>query len=393
MRVVEIVESSAGGSGRHVIDLCCELAKRRVEVHLLYSPARIDGMFRDNLQRCKECGVIIRPIFMHRRPHLSDLRSILEIWAYLRAHGPFDIVHGHSSKAGAIARLLRILGGPVTVYTPHAFLTLNPALSRLERVTYGMIERVLGLLTDIIITVSIDEYREALRLGIPKDKLRMIPNGIPLSRGGCEDREKVRTHFGIAPGEVVVGFVGRFVLQKAPGLLLAAFARLVDRCKNSRLVMVGEGPLFSDLKRESQRLGIEKHVVWPGYMDGRVAMEAFDVFALPSSYEGFAYTLLEAMAAGLPVVTTRVGGTDLAVEHGANGYVVPVGDVEGFADALVCLCSDPDRRTRFSERSLQKVALFNIDEMIDKTIDAYRRASKSKIVESDHALTPAGGDE
>jgi len=113
-------------------------------------------------------------------------------------------------------------------------------------------------------------------------------------------------------------------------------------------------------------------VYWPGAIDGRMAMRMFDVFTLPSDYEGFPYVLLEAMAEGLPVVSTRVGGSEDAILDGENGFIVPVGDPEAMAGALGRLLSDESLRRRFGRKSLERVQAFSVDKMVEATLEVYK---------------------
>lgn len=101
-------------------------------------------------------------------------------------------------------------------------------------------------------------------------------------------------------------------------------------------------------------------------------MRAFDIFALSSDYEGFPYVLLEAMAEGLPLVATRVGGTELAIREGENGFVVPIGDIQGFAQSLDLLLSDTALRRRMGENSRIWVQQFTVDKMVEATLALYK---------------------
>jgi len=374
MRVLHILEATGGGAARHVIDLCEGLARRGLEVHLAYSPLRMDRIMREGLPRLQAAGVQLLEVPMRRAPHPSDLRAIAAIFRHLREAGPFRLLHGHSSKGGGIARLLGLAdsGGHRVIYTPHAFITLNPKLLWIEELVYGSIERLLAFRTDALIVGSILEAREALRLGYPKSKVHLIYNGISLDPVSPKGREEVRGRLGLKPQDLVVGFVGRFSQQKAPQLLLEAFAKVAPSFPEARLVMVGDGPLKGALVERARALGLEGAVLWPGFMDGRTAMRAFDIFVLPSLYEGFPYAVLEAMAEGLPVIATAVGGVRDAVANEENGFIVPVGSVEGLAEALSRLMKDESLRLAFGRRSLERVRRFSVEEMVSATLQVYQ---------------------
>ena len=372
VRVLHILEATGGGTARHVVDLCVGLAGQGVEVHLAYSPLRMDRILEGGLPLLRQSGVRLLELPLRRAPHPGDLKALLALRKYLKQAGLFDLVHGHSSKAGGLARLLRLLGSAKAVYTPHAFITLSSDIGDAARWVYGLVERGLSPLTSALIAVSEDEAREAIRLGYPREKVRIIPNAIDLGTSQGEAREEVRGRLGLGHNDLAVGFVGRFVPQKAPLILLGAFAKVAPKNPQARLVMVGDGPLKNHLKQRARELALEDRVIWPGFMDGRQAMRAFDIFALSSDYEGFPYVLLEAMAEGLPLVATRVGGTEMAIREGENGFVVPIGDIQGFAQSLDLLLSDTALRRRMGENSRIRVQQFTVDKMVEATLALYK---------------------
>lgn len=379
MRILILVEA-CGGVARHITDLCAGLHARGIEVHLLYSPKRADAVLTTGLQRLSMLGIRARPVIMGPEPGLADLQAWREIRHYLREHGPFDVIHGHSSKAGALARLSGIAACRVKVYTPHAFVTMNSAMPPARRLLYRWIEGFLDTLGDAVIATSPAEFEHArIFLQIPEDKLFLVTNGItPPAEATSARRETLRREWGIRDDEVVIGTVARLVPQKAPELLIRAFAGVVRCRENARLVMVGDGPLRERLELEAARLGVSDAVVWPGYLEDPRVMSAFDVFALGSRYEGFPYVLLDALAAGLPVVTTAVGGAELAVDEGQNGIVVPIGGEKEMTGALSGLVADPDKRQRMGAASRIKAVSFDVDRMVEETVKIYETLLQSR---------------
>lgn len=374
MRVLHVLEATGGGTARHVVDLSAGLAQRGVEVHVAYSPLRMDAIWRMGLHKLEQAGVILFPVPMRRAPHPSDASALFALRKYLNKAGPFTLVHGHSSKGGGLARLLRLLGGPPTIYTPNGFITLSPDISAGVQRVYAFVERGLSALTTALIAVSEDEAREAARLGYPAERICIIPNGIDLQAVLQQKREEIRRKWGVDRGDLVVGFVGRFAPQKAPQILLESFAAIAPQHPHARLVMVGSGPLEQDLRRRAEEMGIP--VIWPGFMEGREAMQGFDIFALSSNYEGFPYVLLEAMAAGLPTVSTQVGGTELAITDGENGFLVPVGDIRALSRALHKLLLDGALRHRMGAENQKRVQTFSLDKMVDSTLGLYDEISR-----------------
>lgn len=372
MRVLHLLEATGGGTARHIIDLCHGQALKGIEVHLIYSPLRIDPIMQKGIPRLQDVGVRLFELPMRRPPHPTDVGVLLKLRKYLSREGSFDIVHGHSSKGGAYARLLRLLGGPKAVYTPHAFVTWATWITPLERFIYGLIERILSYLTAAIIVSSEVEGNEGRCLGIGAHRIRLVHHGVSLNTATTETRKSVRSSLSIEDDMIAIGFVGRFAPQKAPNMILQSFSMVSKQFPNSRLIMIGDGPLDASLKEMSTRLNIEHKVFWPGFIDGRVVMRGFDVLVLPSAYESFGYVLFEAMAEGLPIVATKVGGTELAINEGENGFVVPVGDTSAFSAALSEILADQNKRKQFGINSKANVVKFTIENMVNKTIDTYR---------------------
>jgi len=378
MRVLHIVEATAGGVARHVVDLCAGLAQRGIEIHVAYSPIRMDPIFKAGLSNLREAGVKLFELPMRRAPHPSDLWVLWLLRRYLVEQGPFTLMHGHSSKGGGLARLLRPLVGARVVYTPHGFITLSPHILPSERQGYGLIERGLVLFTDALVANSEYEAKEAQHLGYPSAKVYVIPNGIRVdeAKASEEEKESLRQGWGLEKNHLVVGFVGRFVTEKGPEVLLEAFSRVAPKHPLARLVMVGEGPLREQLREGARRLGLEGRVVWPGFVNGQEAMRVFDIFVLPSDYESFGYVLIEAMAEGLPVIATEVGIASEAIQEGENGFLVQPRDVQALVVHLDTLLSDPLLRKRMGESSRARVQQFSVDKMIEATLGLYREIVK-----------------
>jgi glycosyltransferase involved in cell wall biosynthesis len=260
------------------------------------------------------------------------------------------------------------------VYTPNAFVTLSKNFRRLAYLTYEVAERFLANFTSVLIAVSADEAREAKRLGY--QKLAIVHNGIDLAELPLGSRDEIRQEWGIAPDAIVIGFVGRLAPQKAPWVLVDAFQRVSAKYPAALLVMVGDGPLKGKLLEMIQQKGLLGRVLLPGFMEGRRAMRGFDVFALASEYESFPYVLLEAMAEGLPIVTTKVGIAEEIVTEGENGFLVPTGDVEAFARAFDRLISDVALRRRMGEANRVRVQRLSVDTMIEAILRIYEEVAK-----------------
>ena len=262
------------------------------------------------------------------------------------------------------------------LYSPHMFATMEPKRGSVARFAVGLLESGLAKLCDAIVVVSREEFDHALQLGIRPSKLRLIPNGTaaPDSSPDLPEREGLRQHWGILNDEVCIGFVGRLVPQKSPITALRSFAALLARrAAPAKLVMIGDGPLASACRKACAELAIESHVVWLGECDAKTLMHAFDVLALTSTSEGHPIVVLEALARGLPIVATAVGGIADTVQEGVNGFVAPVNGVQEIADALEVLVNNSALRERMGQASLARSAHFSIDQMVEQTIAVYQQ--------------------
>lgn len=363
------MEPGGGGVGRHVIDLATGFLQLGHRVDLVYSPRRAEAWLLEALASLPLLRA--HPVNLEREVGWRDATSALALQRVMRECGPFDIAHGHSSKAGALLRLVSSRSSARRVYTPHAFVTLSPDLGRLKRTFYGTSERILASFSDAIICVSDEEKQHAISLGIRPGKLFVVNNGI--RELAPANRTALRGQFGIEPGDVCVGFVGRLAPQKAVDRLVAAFAAAYARHRNLRLLIIGDGPDLPSLKHQAHALGIEDRVSFGGNVDGADAMSAFDIFVLPSRYEAFPYVYLEATARGLPIITTQVGGSSDVVTQEYNGFIVAQDLHHQMAEKISCLCTNPGLRNEMGKRSEEIAQRFTMDRMVQQTLACYER--------------------
>lgn len=371
MRLLQVLETGGGGSGRHFLDLCRGLTARGHAVHAIYSPLRAEARFVQELQALGLAGV--HAVAMTRAPGPSDLRAWRAIRAVVRSAGPFDVIHAHSSKAGALARL-RLPGRHIPrVYTPHAFYTMDPNLGALGRRVYGSIEKLLArTLTDRIICVSADEYAHARALGLPRKKLAIVVNGVETPAAGS--RVAVRQALDIPTDALLFGFIGRLCHQKAPERLVAAFALVAERVPHAHLLLIGSGDMEAAVRRQIEASGQEARIHLTTGFTGVEAMAAIDVLTMPSRYEAMSYVMLEGAAAGRPLILTDVGGVSTVLKDGENGILLENADDPGpLADAMLHL-SDPGHLARHTAAALTRAASpeYRLERMVCETEAIYR---------------------
>lgn len=374
MRIVLAAEPTNGGVARHVLDLAEGLPSRGFRVLLVHARGRADTAFNTRVARSGDFGYRIASFDVERAPGAGDVAATLELRRAIHRFGGADILHGHSSKAGALARLARWGRARRVVYTPHAWYTQNPDLKPASRSAYGLIERGLATVTDRIISVSSDEAEHARSLGISPQKIVLIENGIECWTPECvaATRARTRRQFGLAPDDVVVGFLGRLAPQKAPEIAVQVFQKVLDRSPEVRVVLAGDGPESAQVHSLLAELGIADRVVLMPVAHGPDVIPAFDVFLMTSRYEGFPYALLEALAAGCAIVTTRVGGVADCVIEGVNGAVVDTLDPSEIAQRVLAITGDADRLSSMRSQARSRADQFSIDRMLDRIANLYR---------------------
>jgi glycosyltransferase involved in cell wall biosynthesis len=369
LRVLLVIESSGGGSARHVVDLAGGLLAKGHQVEVAYSQLRADSWFMSELGALER--VVVHPLKMHRSLGIHDLASALKLRSLIAKRGPFHIIHGHSAKAGALIRLAGIGTTAKKVYTPHAFITLDPTLRGKKRWLYTLVERLLARLGDGIICVSNEEQEHAKQLGIADKLLFTVENGLGQLAAG--DRKSARKLLDLREDNICIGFVGRLSSQKPVGRLVRAFHLLHLQFPGLIVAIVGDGPDYERLRGLAHSLNIEEKVRFTGSADGSLMMSGFDVFVLPSSYEAFPYVYLEALSRALPIITTDVGGSSAVVDEGVNGYVVPQSNLDLLVGRIAALVENPELLKTMGHNSLNKAQDFTITHMVDKTIEIYQQ--------------------
>ena len=336
-RVLHVIESlDPGGAERVVLEYAANHDRARVSPEVCCVVRR--GALADILR-----GVGVPVHFLARRTKV-DLRATLSL-ALLVRRGRFDVVHNHNFAAVAVGVPAAILGGArAVVRTEHNVLPRGHP----HRLVYSW---AAALREDAQIAVS-DGVR-ASHVGahrIPGARFVTIRNGIGDARlAEAADRSAARRSLGASPEEVVCLTVASLTEQKNHENLLAA-AALVPRELPVRFFIVGDGPLRERIEQRVQELGLGGRVRLLGQrLDVPLLLSGADLFVLSSDWEGLPITVLESMAAGVPCVSTRVGGVPETVEDGKSGLIVPPRDPRALSDAVVRLARDAPLRGRLAK--------------------------------------------
>ncbi len=307
---------------------------------------------------------------------LADLRALWDLYRLMRRG--YDLVHTHTSKAGVLGRIAaRLARVPVMVHTPHGHVYHGYG-GRLRSYLFACAERMLARWTHALVALTDSERQEHLRerVGRP-EQWRVIPSGIEVERYRVPSPLR-RTDLGLPEEAFLVGCVARLVEVKGVDDAIEATARMVRLDQRVRLVLVGDGPLRARLEEQAARCGIGDRVHFLGVRrDVPHLLPLFDVLVLPSRNEGMGRVLLEAAAAGVPVVATRVGGAQDVVREGETGLLVPASDPPALAAAVACLAADAERRRQMACAARAWVGeKWSAESMVRDLEAAYREAGK-----------------
>lgn len=316
---------------------------------------------------------------------LSDLRAVRAIYAELRRLKP-SIVHTHMAKAGMLGRLAaaayNLTRGSAprarVVHTYHGHV-LDGYFSPLKTKVFITLERALARLSDAIIAISPairDELQGTYRIGRPS-QYRVVPLGFDLAPFAAVDataRATARRELGIPGGVPVISTVGRLTAIKQHRLFLDVVQRTVAVHPDTIALIAGDGELRGELEAYAATLGIAGHVRFLGWRrDLATIYGATDVFVLTSRNEGTPVALIEAMACGVPGVSTDVGGVKDVIDSPAVGRLAPFGDADALAGHVRDLLAGADARSAMGERARQRVIdRYGFERLVGEIAALYR---------------------
>ena len=378
-----ITRLDMGGSAQNTLLTCRELAGcyETVLVHGLARESCMTESERETLAVAKQLaegrGVRFIPLASFVR-RISPLRDAMAFWAllrHIRRENP-DIVHTHTSKAGILGRLAaRMAGVRHILHTPHGHVFYGH-FGRLASALCLALECRFARFTARIVALTPTERQDHIDLGVGcAQDIVTIHSGVDLEGFAAEDLDVAvkKASLGLDPTRRLVGFAGWLLSIKGHMHLLNAMESVWQNHPDAILVFVGQGALEAELRHKADRRGSNGRVKFLGWRDDlNDIMPLFDVFVLPSLNEGMGRVLVEAMAAGRPIVASRVGGIPDLVHHGMNGLLVPPRDEIQLADSISWLLSNPDKAARKGAAGRRKCGEFGLYEMVSRLDGLYR---------------------
>ena len=358
---------AVGGTERQAHGLAVRLADagHRVTVLTLArprAPAReaLDGIAVERALTGTGRGVLFAATY--GLSLLRHLRRLRPGHAILHAHHLYleAMVAAYLSLRSGLPALAKMAcGGPDGDFARLKRTGLTPGLPLLRRLRR-------------VVAISAETEVELLAHGFAADRIARIPNGVdPIRFAPALDSEAARQQMGLGPETVL--FLGRLDAQKGLDVALDAWARVIARRPTAHLVLAGDGPARTALEKRARELGLAERVRFLGTRpDPERLLQAGQIFVLPSRSEGMSNALLEAMATGLGCVATRIGGNSDLLEHGGTGLLVPPGDSEALADALLALLEDVGLRIRLGAAARAAVIeRYGMDRVVREYMDLY----------------------
>jgi glycosyltransferase involved in cell wall biosynthesis len=325
-------------------------------------------------KRLDGTGIVRHQIDFVRSPFaIRDNIKVYKQLKKLMAENTFQLIHCHTPMGGAMARLTAkaTKTGPV-IYTVHG-LHFYKGAPLINWLVYYPAEKYLSRYTDVLITINQEDYQRARRFHAKSVKyLPGVGIHLEIIDGVQADRLAKRKELGIDEKTRIILTVGELIKRKNYVTAINAFTKA--EVEDTVLLICGHGILEEDLKRQVVQLGISQKVIFTGYRhDIYEIMKASDVFFFPSYQEGLSAALMEAMAAGLPVVCSKIRGNIDLIEEGEGGYLHSPKDEEGFADSLRELINHPDIAERFSSFNRQRAKQYDEKNVKEIMSEVYRK--------------------
>jgi len=365
LRILHAVRAPVGGIFRHILDLANGQADRGHQVGLiadsLTGGERAEAALAEIAPRLK-LGVHRLPI--HREPHPMDAAVLGRFMRLIRRLNP-DVLHGHGAKAGAFVRMKGGSKATIRVYTPHGG-SLHYPLNTVKGALYSRLERALKNRTDLFLFESAfarDTFQRTI--GTPAGLVRCVFNGVT-----ADEFDPIVK----AADATDIVYVGEFRHIKGADLLVDAVARLRSDGRPVTLTLAGDGEEIEALKTQIQRLGLGEAVRFIGHVKARYGFSKGSLLVVPSRGDSMPYVVIEAAAAGIPMIAANVGGIPEIFGAHTDALFAP-NIVAAMADAIEIALEDPAAALERAKSLRERIFLhFSQKAMVEGVLAGYRDA-------------------
>lgn len=331
-----ITKLELGGAQEVALYTVAHLDRTKFRPVLIAGP---DGLLTDDAKRLPGVEVIILPSLGRHIDVFSDIVALVDLVRLFRRLRPM-IVHTHSSKAGILGRWAAWFARvPIILHTIHGY-GITPAQPCWLRRCLILLERITGWVTSHWIAVAQADRKTGIQWHLfDEHHVSVVRPGIDpgpfLTALSVSDRNRLRAEFGASSDDQLIGTVACLKPQKAPEDFVAVAKRVCETMPRARFVLIGDGELRPSIEGLVEQYGLKNRIHLAGWRrDVSTVMKAFDAFLLTSHWEGLPRVLLEARAAGIPVVATRVGGVEEVIVEGRHGWLSGVGDIHTLSEQL-----------------------------------------------------------
>jgi glycosyltransferase involved in cell wall biosynthesis len=378
IKLAQVITRLDWGGAPDIVEIICgRLDLTIYDVTLIYGFTRYPSDKTRKFLSSFVGKVILVPYLKRGVSFLDDLGALIKLYSIFRRE-KFDIVHTHTAKAGFIGRIAaRLAGTRLVIHTPHGH-DFYGYFGCLGSWFIIMSERIAALFADKILVFTDIEKADMLKYRIcPFEKLGVIKSGIDFSVFDNPDVDitKKKSEFSIGPDDYAVGMACRLESVKGCEYFIDAAKIVLNSIPNTKFLIIGDGSLRSSLMKRTRRLGMKDKIIFTGWREDMPRIiPILDILVLASLNEAVGRVLLEAGAAGKPTVATVVGGIPEIIKDGQTGILVPSGDPERIAGAVIYLLRDAEKRCVMGCAAKEWVKEnFNGEKMMNEICDIYRR--------------------
>jgi glycosyltransferase involved in cell wall biosynthesis len=375
--------SEWGGAQKYVFDLASTLKEQGYSVEVALGGEQ-NGQLIQKLLKLNIKTYYLKNL---QRP-VNFYRDWLVLWELVKLFRKIkpDILHLNSSKASALGAIAgKLVKIKKIIYTVHG-LVLNEPLALHKKIFYLFSEWLSAKFKNQLICVSQFDKESLLKHKIAKaQKITVIYNGIDLDNlkffTKNEAREKLSliiqhklliSNYQLPISNYLIGTIANFYPTKGLTYLIEAAKQSLAILPDLKFIIIGDGPERRKLTELISKYKLEQNVLLTGNLpQASQYLKAFDLFVLPSVKEGLSYTLIEAQAAGLPIITTRVGGTPEIVENNKTGIKIPAKDFNALAENIINLINHPAKQKKIAQNALSNCQKFSLNKMIQATKKTY----------------------